>query len=350
MAMRGGIPVPGKGDKMHVSWGAAVASRVNELCSMAPAGMLARDGVGGMGAQPLPANLRERAKASAKPLPWLCKAAADDQGEPYFTVYLPAGSLVCDLSPVSAAEIDGLSPDGDADDWYKIDADVAAGSDATLSLVVKREEHDGDEPTLSFSVEASTSEVEDDDEGEDDESEELGRVAFAVVGVAAGEGDAPDVGMVRRQLESGVMLVDTAKVSVDVRSVGQTKGVLQVAHFHDDEKDSTLGIAKRLKADPETGEISAEDDSGLMLLARKDDQIIYVPLDGNGEDPEPPEDEERDPCDHDQSGKHGGVPADGDVEEGSHGEDPATGGGGAGGVSPGSATDSHTGDDDCNCN
>ena len=45
---------------MRVSWGAAVASRVNELCSMAPAGMLARDGVGGMGAEPLPKNLRDR--------------------------------------------------------------------------------------------------------------------------------------------------------------------------------------------------------------------------------------------------------------------------------------------------
>lgn len=331
---------------MKASWAAAVAERVNALCAMAPAGMLARDGAGGMGAQPLPANLRERAKGSAKPLPWLCKAAADDQGEPYFTMYLPAGSLVCDLSPVSAAEIDGLSPEDDAEDWYRIDADIATGTDATLSLVVKREEEDGDEPTLSFSIEASASEGEEDDEGE-----ELGRVAFAVVGVDAGDGNAPDRGVVRRQLESGVMLVDTAKVSVDVRSVGQTKGVLQVAHFHDDEKDSTLGIAKRLKADPETGEISAEDDSGLMLLARKDDQLIYVPLDGSGEDPEPPEDEGRDPCDHDESGEEGGVSADGGDEEGPHGVDPAgVGGVGGGGVSPGSATDSHTGDDDCNCN
>ena len=349
--MTGAVPVPARGQPMKASWAAAVTERVNGLCAMAPSGMLARDGVGGMGAQPLPANLRERAKASAKTLPWLCKAAADGQGEPYFTVYLPAGSLVCDLSPVSAAEIDGLSPDGDADDWYKVDAEMAAGADATLSLVVKREEHDGDEPTLSFSVETSTSGAEDDDESNDDESEELGRVAFAVVGVDTGDGDAPDRGVVRRQLESGVMLVDTAKVSVDVRSVGQTKGVLQVAHFHDDEKDSTLGIAKRLKADPETGEISAEDNSGLMLLARKNDQLIYVPLDGSGEDPEPPEDEERDPCDHDESGKAGGVSPSSEDEEGPHGEDPAgIGGGVAGGVSPGSATDSHTGDDDCNCN
>ncbi len=350
--MTGSIPVPSRGQPLKASWGAALSSRVNELCAMAPAGMLARDGLTGMGAQPLPQNRRERQRAYAKPLPWLCRAAADEEGAPYFIVYLPAGSLVCDLSPVSSAAIEGITPEPDADDWYRISADVAAGSDATLELVVTKEyppEGEEGDPTLVFALEATPSGEDEGDEGDDD-GEELGRVAFAVVGVDAGQDDAPDVGSVRRQLESGVMLVDTARVSVDVRSVGQTKGILQVSHFHDDEKDSTLGIAKRLKADPETGKISAEEDSGLMLLARKDGQIIYVPLDGDGEDPEPPEDEAKDPCDHDKGGgKAGGVSADADEEEGPHGGDPAVAGG-AGGVSPGSATDSHTGDDDCNCN
>lgn len=58
--MRTQIPVPSKGDGLRASWGAAVASRVNELCAMAPSGVLQREGFGGIGAQPLPANLRNR--------------------------------------------------------------------------------------------------------------------------------------------------------------------------------------------------------------------------------------------------------------------------------------------------
>ena len=94
--------------------------------------------------------------------------------------------------------------------------------------------------------------------------------------------------------------------------------------------------------------ISAADDSGLMLLARKDGRIIYVPLDGSGDDPESPEDGKKDPCDHDASGSGGGVVAGAGDDAIPHGGGVAAGGGG--GVSPGSATDTHTGDDDCNCN
>lgn len=59
---------------MRASWGAAVASRVNELCAMAPANMLARDGFGGIGAQPLPANLRDRRGAAGQPMPFDVRA------------------------------------------------------------------------------------------------------------------------------------------------------------------------------------------------------------------------------------------------------------------------------------
>ena len=65
--MRNLVPSPIKGEGLRASWGAAVANRVNELCAMAPAGMLPRDGVGGMGAEPLPQNLRNRVAISRKP-------------------------------------------------------------------------------------------------------------------------------------------------------------------------------------------------------------------------------------------------------------------------------------------
>lgn len=57
--MRPQIPVPSKGLPLRATWGAQVADRVNELCAMAPAGMLAREGFGGIGAQPLPKNMRD---------------------------------------------------------------------------------------------------------------------------------------------------------------------------------------------------------------------------------------------------------------------------------------------------
>ena len=73
--MTGSVPVPAKGQPMKASWAAAVAERVNALCAMAPAGMLARDGAGGMGAQPLPQNLRDRRGGDAgRPMPFDLKA------------------------------------------------------------------------------------------------------------------------------------------------------------------------------------------------------------------------------------------------------------------------------------
>lgn len=69
--MRPLIPVPAKGQKLRASWGAQVTNRVNELCAMAPSGVLQREGFGGIGAQPLPKNLRDRPGAAAvRPMPF----------------------------------------------------------------------------------------------------------------------------------------------------------------------------------------------------------------------------------------------------------------------------------------
>ena len=54
------IPAPVKGQPARASWGAALTSRVNELCAMAPARGLARDGLTGTGFAALPSNRRER--------------------------------------------------------------------------------------------------------------------------------------------------------------------------------------------------------------------------------------------------------------------------------------------------
>ena len=73
------IPAPVKGQPARASWGSALTSRVNELCAMAPARGLARDGLTGTGFAALPSNRRER---GATRLPGLFEAKLEtsDQG------------------------------------------------------------------------------------------------------------------------------------------------------------------------------------------------------------------------------------------------------------------------------
>lgn len=80
--MRTQIPVPSKGDKLRATWGTAISNRVNELCAMAPAGVLQRDGFSGMGAQPLPQNLRNRRAAALSPGCWRLEVAPTDPESP----------------------------------------------------------------------------------------------------------------------------------------------------------------------------------------------------------------------------------------------------------------------------
>lgn len=118
---------------------------------------------------------------------------------------------------------------------------------------------------------------------------------------------------------------------------------LQLAHFNDEEQDSSRGLATRLKADTETGDISARGEDSLMLVARKNGKICYIPLDGEGEDPDPDPEEEGSgsECDHDPNGRNeGGV-----SPELQDGRDYNEGGG-----VPASKTPEHTGDDNCQRN
>lgn len=138
MAMRGGIPVPGKGDKMHASWGAAVASRVNELCSMAPAGMLARDGVGGSGTQPLPQNNRNpAAKSHLHPytIKWIPPDPDDAEAEGYWIIWLPSEwLLIVEGNPVDVREFLAAADNFPAG-WYVLDV-LPADESASLYLSI----------------------------------------------------------------------------------------------------------------------------------------------------------------------------------------------------------------------
>ena len=97
-----------------------------------------------------------------------------------------------------------------------------------------------------------------------------------------------------------------------------------------------------MHADTETGDISLGSGTNIMLVARRDGKIVYIPLSAGGKDPEdetPDDTSSHDPCDHPGGG--GGVSPDDDGGGG------AGGGGGGGGVP--ADGDTHTGDDNCNC-
>ena len=83
------IPAPVKGQPARASWGAALTSRVNELCAMAPARGLARDGLTGTGFAALPSNRRERPVAKTPGCFEIRRPSGEDVGgfdNPYFMV------------------------------------------------------------------------------------------------------------------------------------------------------------------------------------------------------------------------------------------------------------------------
>ena len=83
------IPAPVKGQPARASWGAALTSRVNELCAMAPARGLARDGLTGTGFAALPSNRRERPFAKIPGCFEIRRPSGEDVGgfdNPYFMV------------------------------------------------------------------------------------------------------------------------------------------------------------------------------------------------------------------------------------------------------------------------
>ena len=72
------VSIPGRGQKMRASWAQQVSERLNALQPFASAGGLRREGAGGFGTAPLPANRRDRA---AQPLPWQFACAEDENGD-----------------------------------------------------------------------------------------------------------------------------------------------------------------------------------------------------------------------------------------------------------------------------
>lgn len=136
--------------------------------------------------------------------------------------------------------------------------------------------------------------------------------------------------------------IEPDEKSIDLNGGDDKKRKLQLAHFNDKENDEAEGLTDSLEVNLKTGKVSSA--SNLMILARQNGKLVYVPMKGSGrEDEEEPEEEETedDPCDHDkEGGAAGGVSPDRESGGG-------VAAGGVGGVLAGG--EKHSGDDDCNC-
>lgn len=288
------------------------------------------------------------------------QSAKGDEGA--WIIWLPgAGALVVDGATVEIKgregadlqKVGGDYPDG----WWIVDGVGADGGGIVLNVYISREGEGSDETSEGVAADAADEPDATPDATQDVRAELAGTkgedtsdarcVSIPVAKVSR----AKDSGAVETEqyvVGSVVLSVAGSPAEVDGVSIdaagtregeeatGSETGVLQLAHFNDATMDSGRGLAPRLIADTETGEISANGNEAIMLVARLNGKICYIPIGGDGEDPG----EGKPPCDHDEGGgEGGGVRAD----EGGSG----AGGGGGGGVAAGD--DVHPGDDDCNC-
>ena len=246
---------------------------------------------------------------------------AEDPGK--WIIWLPSDSmLIVNGEPVDlTAELEEAGDPYPAG-WYILDFLSEGGGDVFLNVKIPvRDEESG----------------ESEGGGEEDERE--------VSAAFASTADQPEEGYVLYPVKIAECSSDGVKATVssaivfgggggeafspDERSIDEGGGKdgehkAQIAHFNDSKKDSGKGLEKRLKADPETGEITAQDSDGLMLVARKDGQVIYIPLSGDGKDPEPPEPDPGRGCDDHPGGGDAVVP---DDDDDNHGGGYAGGGG-----------------------
>lgn len=269
-----------------------------------------------------------------------------NSGSGGYKIYLPSGHLLSyEDEDIATSDISGatvIQSDNADTPWYSLDDIDTSADHVWLVVTVSDPESEGNSPTVEAEFSSS--------EGQPQTGENVIDVCIAEIDYTEpeDEGSAPTV-KISQSVVGAIRLSPSGQKTDDVsidNNGGEDENKLQVAHFNDTEKDSSRGLANRLKADTETGAITS-DDNGLMLLARKNGEIIYVPLSGNGQDPPSDDPSAPDPCDHDPGGgsKGGVTPDDGG---GGHGG----GGGGAGsdfmgGVLAGG--EPHTGDDNCNC-
>ena len=260
-------------------------------------------------------------------------------------LYTPDGAM--DVTP---EECTLATPDGYPDGWYTLSSlgVDAKGADAVYLNVYSVAESEEDESeTETESEEKSPHVTWTTEEGEDEKG--LTRVSVQLAAMSHNDTTGEDH---VTQFVNGAIILGSGgggSVTIDEKSIDRNdENAVELAHFADAEKDSGKGLIERMTVNPETGEITSND-SELMLVARRHGEIIYIPMSGDGEDPESDDDEEKQ-CDHPQGGNEGVSAGDDNDDDGSG----SSGGGTIGGVSGDGGVvangDVHEGDNDCNCN
>ena len=347
------IPDPISG-KYVLDWAAPVTRALNALGDKA--GAAAR-------------NERNR-RASAKPLPFEVRWDAtlnDDEGG--YKIYLPTEHLLSyGGTYINTSDISGATPilDANGDDtaWSALD-DIDTSADHVWLVVTIPDEsaadgedgEDGEEDSSGGSIEAEFA-------SEEDQSVTGSTVVNICIAEVSyeepeDEGGTPTVEI--KQSVVGALHLGGKSDSVTPDDVSTEfipepeegeeptgdEGKLQIFDFNSNESDSPEGLVERMRADTETGDISLESGTNIMLVGRRDGKIVYIPLSAGGKDPEDekpfdPDNPDGD-CGHPGDNAPGGATSEGIDGGGAGGVD-----GGAGGV-PAGGGEPHTGDDDCNC-
>jgi len=317
---------------------------------MAAPGMLSREGVTGLGGEPLPKNRRERKAQDLHP--W--KVFGFTQGEDVdhcFEIFIPEGLVHVGEE---ALTIEGIAATAETG-YYTIDCEEEIEGDGSFMLAVTTNVSTtgvGARPVRSAKIIASEEEI-------DEEAEILAILPIAKVSRST-EGDYPSGAVVRQLIRSAVAFPsggsgDNISIGLVTDEEAADPSALQIKDFDNEESDGQQGLAERLKIvkDGEGYKIEANEGKATVhILARVNGKIKYIPLTGADEPDEDEENEESaaDPCEHPGSKDGGGVSA--DDEDGVHGGaavDASSEGGLGGGVS--ADDDTHEGNpcNSCNC-
>lgn len=257
------VQIPARGQKLRASWGASVASRLEECASEI-------DRLAAMAGLP-PSERGE----SALPHPFTVTGGCGDGGA-VFAVELPPEAVTdCGRS----VDVDGIE---EVDGRKVLSSEVVSSlseSPRTVYLFVYRpaDEEDGEDGSTRIRAELSTEDAKPDGDV---------IMSLPVADIFVQTVRDRSYGCVYAQHLTSSVCVRPPMPDVDSidDGGGNEGGKLQIAHFNDGERDSDRGLAGLLQVDVSTGSVSATVPSDdIMFVCRSSDgRVVYVPIGDEG--------------------------------------------------------------------
>ncbi len=264
-----------------------------------------------------------------------------------YMIYLPEGCLVVDGEDVPVSKFSGVSKaSGMKGPWYTYPfTQLNAGY---LNVTIEKDVKTG-KVTVSGVKFTNGSKA---SSGDDSSSSSSGKKT-KTYSVAVSKIDS-----YRRPVQvvaSSIRITTDQAPETDDKSVetDEEEAKLQLYKFNSSEADGSPGLVQRIKvaSDAEGNVTLSADDSELMLVCRKNEKIVYVPLSGESDDSGDSENDETDP--KEESQKEVDEPDPENVDPSTPGAkdpsgDPGSSAGGSddcgdGGVSPGTGGGGGTG-------